>query len=73
MKNDFKMSFKDHYISIKTSHAKLRDDICRLLEISEKTFYNRMADDSWTYPEKIVISNYLNSSVEILFPENAIV
>jgi len=63
------MSFKDHYSTIKNTPKNFRGEICRLLQISEKTFYNRMENNSWTSPEKVSISLFLEESVETLFPE----
>lgn len=63
------MSFKDYYQEKKNGHSQLRDEICELLEISLKTFYNRLADDSWTRLERQAISAHLGISVDILFPE----
>lgn len=62
-----KMSFKDYYLSLKSS---LREEICSKLEISEKTFYNKMNDNSFDHPQKVVISQITGRPIEELFPSS---
>ncbi|OFX56316.1 MAG: hypothetical protein A2066_13020 [Bacteroidetes bacterium GWB2_41_8] len=64
-----KMSFTDYYTNLKNIQAELRDKICQKLEISEKTFYNKLNNDTFDYPQKVVIAQILESSVEVLFPQ----
>lgn len=40
-----------------------------LLKISRETFFIRMKNNSWTAPEKQLISLFYNVEVEVLFPE----
>jgi len=64
------MSFKDYYSSLKNLHVELRDKICEKLEISEKTFYNKLNDDSFDYPQKLVISMITGKTIDELFPSS---
>jgi hypothetical protein len=66
--NQENMSFKNYYSSLKTLHVELRDRICKALEFSEKTFYNKLNGDSFDYPEKLVISKITEKEIDELFP-----
>ena len=43
-----KMSFKDYYKSLSEIQYDLKSRVMSKLEISEKTFYNKMNDESWS-------------------------
>lgn len=60
-----KMSFKDYYFSLKSN---LREKICCKLEISEKTFYNKLRDDSFDNPQRVIIAEIIGKPIEELFP-----
>lgn len=62
------MSFQDYYSSLKTQYTVLRDKICKKLGISEKTFYNRLSENNFTYPEQVVISEIIGKPHHELFP-----
>lgn len=64
-----KMTFEDYYLNLRDASRLLREQICNRLEISHKTFYNKRNDNSWTNIEREIISQLLNRSVEVLFPE----
>lgn len=63
-----KMSFKDYYSSLKNAHTEFRDQVCSTLGISEKTFYNKINNGTFDYPQKVVIAQIMKSTVEELFP-----
>jgi len=46
------MSFKDHYVQLGNSQSVLRDRIISELEITVKTFYNKLHADSWSALER---------------------
>lgn len=62
------MSFKYYYNKLKTQHVETRDKICQILDISEKTFYNKLNDDSFDYGQKLVIAQVTGEPVDSLFP-----
>jgi hypothetical protein len=66
------MSFRDYYSSLKNSPIELRDKICEKLGISIKTFYNKKDNDSWDYPQRVVISQILKMPIDSLFPEQKV-
>jgi hypothetical protein len=47
-KTESKMNFKDYYSFVDTIKEDLRSKIMEVLEISQKTFYNKLNADSWT-------------------------
>lgn len=50
-------NLKDFYSNLKIN---LKKDICKLLDISEATFYNKLNNNSWKNSEKLMIENYIN-------------
>jgi len=66
--NQENMSFRTYYNELKNKHVELRDQICEVLDISTKTFYNKLNDDSFDYPQKLVISQMTGMEIEKLFP-----
>jgi len=46
-----KMSFKDYYKSLSEIQYDLKSRVINKLNISEKTFYNKMNDESWSQVE----------------------
>lgn len=46
------MSFKDHYVKLGVLQSELRARIVSELEITEKTFYNKLHADSWSALER---------------------
>lgn len=69
-KNQGNMNFKDYYDSLSKVPSDLKKKICEKLEISDKTFYNKMNDNSFDYPQKLVISMILEKPIDVLFPPN---
>jgi len=69
--NQENMSFKDYYTSLKNQHVELRDKICEVLDITPKTFYNKLNDDTFDYPQKVVIAQIAEKSIDELFPSTA--
>lgn len=65
-----KLSLKALYEEKKDAHTKFREDIMELLGCSRETFFIRIKNDSWTSPEKTLISQHLDIDIEILFPLN---
>lgn len=61
---NLKMSFKDYYLKLDKLQNEIRKKVIDSLEISEKTFYNRLNADGWTAieREKIdqIIQEHLN-------------
>jgi predicted DNA-binding transcriptional regulator AlpA len=72
MENQENMSFRTYYNELKTQHVELRDKICEVLGISTKTFYNKLNDDSFDYPQKLVISQMTGFEIDKLFPPTEI-
>lgn len=64
-----KLSFTDYYNWLQERPNELRREIIRQLEISEKTFYNRLQDGKFLYPQKLVISQIIEQDIDTLFPE----
>ncbi len=62
------MNFKAYWESLRNILPELRTEICDKLEISEKTFYNKLNSEDFSYPERIVIAQIINKPVEVLFP-----
>lgn len=50
-----KMNFADYYKNVSELQAELRSLVCSKLDISLKTFYNRINDDSWSDMERATI------------------
>lgn len=69
--NQENMSFKNYYSSLKNQHVELRDRICKALDITQKTFYNKLNDDSFDYPQKLVISKIAEKEIDELFPSSS--
>lgn len=46
-----KMSFKDYYKSLSELQLDLRSKVMERFGISEKTFYNKMNEESWSPAE----------------------
>lgn len=46
------MSFKDYYVELGNTQSELRDTILAELEITKKTFYNKLNADSWSSLER---------------------
>lgn len=72
VKNDkcVKMSFRDYYeLSTKLTSA-LREEIIRKLNISYRTYYNKLNNDSWTPAERQMLDaiyiDHINTLVENL-------
>ncbi len=55
-----KLNFTDYYKSYSESQGELRRRICDRLEISFKTFYNKMNGNSWTTIELEAIEKIVN-------------
>lgn len=62
------MNFRDYYNSLSRLPGDLKKKICEKLEISDKTFYNKMNDNTFDYPQKLVISMILEKPIDELFP-----
>ena len=72
VKNDkcVKMSCRDYYeLSTKLTSA-LREEIIRKLNISYRTYYNKLNNDSWTPAERqmldAIYTDHINTLVENL-------
>lgn len=63
---EVKMSFKDYWESVGNLKQELRNIIIKTLEISEKTFYNKMTADSWSSLERAKIQELYQSHVQDL-------
>jgi chemotaxis methyl-accepting protein methylase len=63
------LSFTDYYNRLQEQANQLRRDIIQQLEISESTFYNRLQDQKFTNPEKLVIAQLIEQPMDTLFPE----
>jgi chemotaxis methyl-accepting protein methylase len=61
--------FTDYYNRLQEQANQLRRDIIQQLEISESTFYNRLQDQKFTNPEKLVIAQLIEQPMDTLFPE----
>ena len=65
------MSLKAYYEQLKFAPINFRNEIMHVLDISRRTFFIRMKEDSWTDQEKKLIAQHMGESIEVLFPENA--
>ena len=54
-----KLSFADYYKSLSELQGELRNRICSKLEISYKTFYNKINQDSWSGIERTAIDQII--------------
>lgn len=63
------MDFKQFYEEIKKKPTELRLTICERLSISQETFYVKYRENSFSYPQKLAISELLGISVSELFPD----
>jgi hypothetical protein len=61
-----KMSFKDYYSKLDQIQSEIRDEIVAELDISTKTFYNRMNKDSWTKLERAAIDRIIQNHISKL-------
>lgn len=62
-----KMTFKSLYDFKRTE---FRNEICRKLGgIPLSTFYKKLAKNSFTYPEQLIIAGYLGRDINELFPK----
>ena len=68
MENAEKIDFKAYYERLKKEPSRLRDDICKKLDISKETFYVKLRNNEFDYPQKVVISQILETPIETLFP-----
>lgn len=66
-----KMNFRAYYENLKKKPAELRDEICEKLGISKETFYVKLRNNEFDYPQKVVIAQIVGVGVEVLFPENS--
>jgi len=55
-----KINFTDYYKSFFTIQGELRERICAKLEISLKTFYNKINADSWSAIEREAIEKIVD-------------
>lgn len=69
-KNKEEITFIELYQELGNVQATLRKEICALLDITERTFFNKVKNNSFTSAEKVVISLHLETSVEVLFPKD---
>jgi hypothetical protein len=69
-KNNQKLNFKSYYGALKKKPKELRGQICQKLEISQETFYLKLRNEEFDYPQKVVIAQIIGSHIEELFPEN---
>ncbi|MDD4374191.1 MAG: hypothetical protein PHG67_09765 [Bacteroidales bacterium] len=60
------MSFKDYYSKLDQIQSEIRDEIVAELDISTKTFYNRMNKDSWTKLERAAIDRIIQNHISKL-------
>ncbi len=67
--NDEKISFKAHYEYLIKGASELRERICRELNITRRTFYNKLSNNSFSNPEKLIIAQIMQKPVNELFPE----
>lgn len=71
-KNDksVKMSFRDYYELSTKLTSTLREEIIRKLNISYRTYYNKLNNDSWTPAERQMLdsiyTDHINTLVENL-------
>jgi len=50
------LNFSDYYKNLSELQADLRSKVCDKLEISYKTFYNKINSDSWSTIEREAIA-----------------
>jgi hypothetical protein len=58
-----KMSLKDYYKLLGNVQSDFKDKVLEALEISEKTFYNRLNADKWTNIERDKIAQITNDTL----------
>lgn len=63
------MTLQDYAEEKKRSWPKFKNEVCSALRISEKTFYNRFRNNSWTPLERSFLSEKTGISEENLFPK----
>lgn len=63
------MDFKAYYEDLKKKPTELRNEICQLLDISQETFYVKLRNNGFDYPQKVVIAQILERPIEVLFPQ----
>lgn len=64
--NQDNLSFSAYYEHLKKLHLELRDEICKKLNVSEKTFYNKLNSNSFSPAESHVILELLPNITEKL-------
>lgn len=64
------MDFRAYYEALKKKPAELRNEICDKLGISKETFYVKLRNNDFDYPQKVVIAQIIDTPIDILFPEN---
>lgn len=57
---DKKISFQDYYKGLAELQGDLRNRICTKLEITPKTFYNKINADSWSTLEREAIEKIVD-------------
>lgn len=67
---DQKLDFRAYYEHLKKKPSELRDEICEKLGISKETFYVKLRNNDFDYPQKVVIAQIVENSIEVLFPES---
>ena len=50
------LNFSDYYKNLSELQGALRNKVCDKLEISYKTFYNKINADSWSFIEREAIA-----------------
>ena len=64
--NTVKMSFIDYYELSEKLKAALRDEIMKALDISQKSFYNKLKDDSWSALEREKLEQVYKTHISTL-------
>ena len=54
------LNFSDYYKNLSELQGELRNRICHKLEISYKTFYNKINGDSWSNIEREAIGKIVD-------------
>lgn len=54
------LNFSDYYKNLSELQADLRNKVCDKLEISYKTFYNKINSDSWSTIEREAIAKIVD-------------
>jgi hypothetical protein len=62
-KKSVKMSFIDYYELSEKLKGALRDEIMKALEISQKSFYNKMKDDTWSSLERVKLEEVYHKHI----------